>query len=396
MEHQVTLAPKTQCTGCGACKAICPKGAIAFRPDEEGFPSPVVDADQCIGCGMCETACPALNAPEQHPIRAAYAAQLKDPDALKESTSGGIFTALCREIFRRGGVVYGCVWDENYNAVFRAAENEAEMLPMRGSKYVWSWAGDTFPEIKKTLEAGRTVLFTGLPCQVAGLKKFLRKDYDNLYTADFFCGGAPSPYAFSEYLKSITKDVPLKDLDFKLRDKEKHGVGVHITYNTPKGRACQTYVSNPYYFAFFTKVFHRHSCYRCPYRYENRTEDLTFGDYWGVESYHHEFDARAGVSAVLVNTDKGAALLDAVKDQLQLSETTKAHIAAKNNLTLGDARKEFHVPGFRKAFFATLKAKGWKAAERKYLFNKARFKLWLKELLPKKFVARLKKLLRGG
>ena len=204
-----------------------------------------------------------------------------------------------------------------------------------------------------------------------------------------------SPLAFREYLKSITKKVPLGELDLRLRDKEKHGVGVHITYNTPKGRACQTYVSNPYYFGFFTKVYHRRPCYRCAYRYEDRVTDLTFGDYWGVENHHREFDCRAGVSALLVNTEKGDALLEAVGDGLQLSETTKERIAAKNNLTLGDARREFRVPGFRKAFFDTLRAKGWKAAERKYLFNKARFRLWLKELLPSGLVARIKKRIKG-
>ena len=119
---------------------------------------------------------------------------------------------------------------------------------MRGSKYVWSWAGDTFPEIEAFLKAGRTVLFTGLPCQVAGLKNYLRKEYDNLFLVDFFCGGSPSPYAFHEYLKTITRDVPMDKLDFKFRDKLKHGVGVHISYEGKNRRIHQSYVRNPYFF----------------------------------------------------------------------------------------------------------------------------------------------------
>ena len=394
MEQSISLAKREQCTGCGACMEICPKEAIIFQPDEEGFPSPVIDNEKCVRCGLCEQTCPALHAPAAHPIQAAYAAQILDADALKESTSGGVFTALAREIFRRGGVVYGCVWDIDYNAVVCKAENEAEMKPMRGSKYVWSWAGDTFPEIKQYLEAGRTVLFTGLPCQAAGLKNYLRKDYENLYLAAFFCGGSPSPFAFHEYLKTITRDVSLEQLDLKFRDKEKHGVGVHITYNASNGRTDQTYIQNPFYFGFYSKVFLRAPCYHCAYRYENRLEDITFGDYWGIGNYHAEFNVRDGVSCVLVNTDKGAELLDSVKDGLQLSETKAESIAAGNNLSLGNKHKEFPVPVFRDAFFETLRRSGWRVAERKYLLNKTRLKLWVKQKLPARYVSGIKKLMR--
>lgn len=386
------LADTSICTGCGACAKACPKQAIDFRDDQEGFPTPYIQSDQCIECGACNKICPALHMPETHPIQAAYAAQILDKDALKDSTSGGVFTALSREIFRRNGVVYGCIWDEAYNAIVRKAENEEEMKSMRGSKYVWSWAADTFPEIKKYLEEDRIVMFTGLPCQVAGLKNYLRKGYGNLYLVDFFCGGSPSPYAFHEYLKTITKDIPMGQLNLKLRDKEKYGVGVHISYETKQGRVHQSYIRNPYYFSFYTKVFHRQSCYHCQYRYEKRVEDITIGDYWGVEKFHFEFNVRAGVSAVLINSDKGAELIDAVRQEIQLSETAVTNIAVGNNLTLGDKQVEFHSPQFRDAFFHTLKTKGWTAAERKYLYNKTRLKLWIKMKVPDKYIPMLKKI----
>ena len=387
------LVNTEQCTGCGACMEACPKQAIAYRDDEEGFPTPYIQKDRCVECGLCNKVCPALNRPAMHTIRAAYAAQIRDREALQDSTSGGVFTALAREIFSRGGVVYGCVWDEHYNAVVRRAENEEELKPMRGSKYVWSWAGDTFPEIKALLDAGRTVMFTGLPCQVGGLKNYLRKDYAQLYLVDFFCGGSPSPYAFHEYLKTITRDVPMRKLDFKLRDKERDGVGVHISYNTPKGRVYQSYIRNPYFFSYHTKVFHRKPCYHCQYRYAERVEDLTFGDYWGVGNYHPEMDVRSGVSAVLVNSDKGAELLDAVREHVQLVETRVESIAAGNNLTLGDARKEFHAPAFREAFFQTLRSEGWTAAEDRYLHNSVRLKLYIRQLLPKRVVNGIKRII---
>ena len=394
MDGNITLATRDHCTGCGACKAVCPKAAISFKPDQEGFPSPVICQEECIHCGLCEKTCPALHSPEMNKIQDAYAFQIKDNDALKDSTSGGVFTALSREIFRRGGVVYGCVWDEEYNAIVRKAENEEEMKPMRGSKYVWSWAGDTFPEIKAFLESGRIVMFTGLPCQVAGLKNYLKKEYEQLYLVDFFCGGSPSPYAFQEYLKTITKDIPIDKLDFKLRDKEKKGVGVHISYETPKGRVHQSYVRNPYFFSYHTKVLHRPPCYHCNYRYEQRVEDITMGDYWGVDQFHKEFDIRAGVSALLINTDKGKELLNAVKEEFILSKTDVKNIAKGNNLTLGDQEKIFHIPKYRDEFFEVIRTKGWTAAERKYLFNKTRLKLWIKTKISRETYLKLKKLIR--
>lgn len=388
------LAEPSVCTGCGACEKACPQCAIYFQDDNEGFSTPHIQNDKCIECGICNKVCPALHMPKTHTIQAAYAAQILDKEALKDSTSGGVFTVLSQEIFRRGGVVYGCVWDKEYNAVVRKAENEEEMKPMRGSKYVWSWAGDNFPEIEQYLKEGRTVMFTGLPCQVAGLKNYLKKDYDRLYLVDFFCGGAPSPYVFHEYLKTITKDIPIEQLDFKLRDKEKYGVGVHISYQTKHGRVHQSYIKNPYFFAYHTKVFHRQPCYHCQYRYEQRVEDITIGDYWGVEKFHPEFDIRAGVSALLINSEKGAELLGSVKQKIQLGETTVPHIAEGNNLTLGNVKKEFNAPRFRDAFFRTLKTKGWTAAERKYLYNRTRLKLWLKGKIPAKYILVLKKVIR--
>ena len=388
------LVERNQCTGCGACMKACPKGAISFQNDDEGFPSPLIDDEKCIECGQCNRVCPSVNFPASNKIRVSYAAQIKDKEALEKSTSGGMFTAFAREIFRRDGIVYGCVWDQDYNAVVVGAEDEYGLEAMRGSKYVWSWAGDTYPEIKKQLTDGRTVLFTGLPCQAAGLRNYLGKDYDNLYIIVFFCGGASSPYAFQEYLKTITKAVTKKELDFKFRDKSRYGVGVYISYNTKKGKNFQTYVENPYYFSYYTKVSHRRSCYVCKYRYEQRIEDITIGDYWGVSKFHPELYSHDGVSALLINTDKGQELLDSVKNEIILLPTKVEYITEWNNLTLGDQRVEFKYVSFRKDFFKTLKKSGWGTAERRFLiFNRTRIKLWLKSVISPKYLNAAKKLL---
>ena len=388
------LADQLHCTGCGACMKACPKGAIHMQEDAAGFPTPQIDEKSCVDCGLCSKVCPALNPPEQQATRAAYAAQLRDEEALLDSTSGGIFTALSREVFSRGGVVYGCVWDDEYNAVVQVAESEAQIAPMRGSKYVWSWAADCFQDVKKRLEAGQAVLFTGLPCQVAGLKNYLRRDYENLYLLDFLCSGSPSPLALKAYLKTICKPpMPLKELKLKFRDKNPYGVGVHITYTGKKGHVVKgEHIRNPYYYSFYTKLIDRESCYQCPYGTDRRIADLTMGDYWGVSRYHADMNIRAGVSALLVNTEKGEKLLAAVQSRLELKQTRIESIAAANNLACNGKKREIHRPAKREAFFQELRQNGWDSAERKYLNDAGRLKRLVLLLLPAKTIGRLKQL----
>lgn len=381
----INLANSNQCTGCGACKEKCPKGAIVFSPDDEGFPSPIIQENLCVGCGLCSKVCPQLNKPETNLIIKAYAAQIIDKDILKDSTSGGLFTAFSREIFHQGGVVYGCVWDENYHAVVRKAENEEEIKPMRGSKYVWSWAGDSFPEIKAYLDSGRLVLFSGLPCQVAGLKNYLSKKYENLYLVDFLCSGSPSPLALDKYLDSICKREERKNLNLKFRDKVPYGVGVHITYKgkrkiIKKGE----HIRNPYYWSFYTRLVDRKSCYKCDYGSGNRLSDITLGDYWGISDFHNELNIRDGVSAILVNTEKGESLIQSLKDDIKLIETDPNNIAKANNLFIGNKKRTIHEPRNREQFFVLLKNRGWQAAERKYLVTFGRFVRIVKVMLPPK------------
>lgn len=389
------LAAHDICTGCGACAKACPRQAIAYGDDDEGFPTPYIQKEKCIECGICNKICPAFNKPKMKTIRAAYAAQALDREILKNSTSGGLFTVFAREIFRRNGVVFGCVWDEQYNAVIKRATNEEELKPMRGSKYVWSWAGDTFPEVRKHLEDGRAVMFVGLPCQVAGLKNYLRKDYDNLFLMDSLCSGTPSPLAFQKYLDTICVSKIRSDLNLKFRDKEPYGVGVHITY---KGKIKKTlpigeHITNPYYYSFFSHLIDRRSCYQCPYGSADRISDFTMCDYWGVSNYHKEMDVKAGVSGLMINTEKGQILLESVKKALVLIPTQVENIGKANNLILNGKSRDRKIPEIRDEFFSVLKTDGWLVAEKKYLYNKARFKQWIKLKLPATFVLCMRKII---
>lgn len=390
------LAEHDYCTGCGACASVCPKQAIGWKDDDAGFPTPFIKEEACVSCGACERVCPALQPPETEPIRAAYAAQLKDdPETLQGSTSGALFTVFAREIFRRGGVVYGCVWTDDCRAELVRAETEDEIAPMRGSKYVWSRAYHIFPQVKADLDAGRNVLFVGLPCQVAGLKNYLRKEYENLVLLDFLCSGAPSPMALDKYLDTICKKEERPGLNLKFRDKNPYGLGVHITWRgheTPAVKKAE-HLRNPYYYSFYTRLIDRESCYTCPYGGGDRAADLTMGDYWGVSKYHPEMKISDGVSALLVNSEKGEAMLAAVRDRLELLETKPEQIGAANNLFVARERKHT-VPADRSGFFKLLATQDWPAAEKRYLHNYSRSIRILYEFLPPKISALLRKILK--
>ena len=228
---------ESKCCGCRACEQACPKDAIIMAKNHEGFLYPQLKEDLCVNCGICERTCPIMQAPAKQKIHSILAVQHKDDGILKKSSSGGVFRLLADYVIENGGYVVGCVWDENYNPVFKMAKTIPELLPMQGSKYLSSDTLDIYSEVEKSLKDGKTVLFTGAPCQCAGLLKFLRKPYDNLITADFLCHGMPSQKIFDHYLDSIEKTHGIsKDngralLSYSFRDKEKRGWGLVTSYS---------------------------------------------------------------------------------------------------------------------------------------------------------------------
>lgn len=382
------LAKQEKCTGCGACAAVCQKSAIRWKNDAAGFPVPEIDTGLCVDCGACERVCPTINPPQAETIRAAYAAQLKSDDAtLSDSTSGGVFTALARVVLSQDGTVYGCVWTPDYRAKIIRATTEEDLVPMRGSKYVWSSVHEAYACVREDLDAGRTVLFSGLPCQIAGVKKVVKKA-DKLILLDHLCAGAPSPLAFDRYLDTLCQKEARPELNLKFRDKNPGGVGVHITYTGQKNVAAKKaeHLRNPYYYAFYTHLSVRDSCYTCPYCGGDRTADLTMGDFWGIEKVFPDMRIKDGVSALLVNTEKGASLLQAAADTLVLRPTELESIAAANNLFVGGKVRRTKIPEKRTLFFDSLRKYGWKTTEKRFLLNRARSMRILKALLPKKLV----------
>lgn len=380
---------KLSCTGCGACINVCNVGAIKMIPQNDGFLYPVINEEKCLACSQCESVCHALGEKDFSNKSLCYAAKNKDDRVLRISSSGGLFFALASYVLEENGVVYGCVFDENYNAVITRAETYEQIQPMHGSKYVWSDSSHSFPSVKQDLESGRKVLYTSLPCQVAGLMKYLQKQYDNLYTVDVLCGGAASPYAFYKYISTLTDTEGRKKLDFQFRDKEKYGAGVDCTYVVNGKKHHENYLENSYYYAFSSKcrIIWRKSCYRCDYKSIRRVSDMTIGDFWGAEKFHSSFNPRDGISLVLVSSCKGEELFEHIKGKIEYEESDIKYAIEKNSLVNEVYEGYVEMPENRDAFFIILHSDGWNLVDKIFLKDRKR------QLRKQKIVSTLSKVL---
>ena len=303
----VLLENRDACTGCGACANVCPKKAIFLLPDERGFYYPQLDADKCIDCGLCKRVCligrkKELETPDFSVE--VYAAYAKDDFIRRQSSSGGVFSILALEILRQGGIVYGAAFDENFNVTHIGVRTEEDLAKLRGSKYVQSFISDTlYREIKQELENGVSVLFSGTPCQVAGLKLFLQKSYSNLLLVDLICHGVPSPKVFSEYLKDLEKKYG-KITSYKFRDKHRSWKWPNVEFYTSDD-CHRIYYGLDSFINLFNKSTVRNSCYQCEFANSERISDLTIGDFWKYKSSETMPDDDRGMSCVLCNSAKG-------------------------------------------------------------------------------------------
>ena len=377
MNAHITI-DREYCTGCGACAQSCPVDAICFHPDQKGFPYPLIDEERCIECGKCHLVCQ-LHQPESvNEILGAFAVQHLDADVLKESSSGGVFSAAASYFLMDEGIVYGCVFDETCTAVYRRVSSVEDMIRMRGSKYVWADASPCYRSVKADLEAGRKVLFCATPCQVSGLILYLGKCYSNLYTIDFLCGGPPSPYVFEKYIQSFTSAEERKQLNFKFRDKEKNGTGYCISYIQNGNKHYCGPLTSSYLYLFSNKLVQRNACYHCSFRGTHRIADATMGDFWGAKEAFPEWDDKAGISLLLINSKKGNDILEIVKKSCKVAAASVEDVAKKNILRLDNSIKRIPIPNDREPFFALLEKKGWKKASLRYTLTKKRIKKMLK------------------
>lgn len=307
-ENTISCLNPADCCGCGACRNICPKGAIKMEYDGEGFLSPRIDDALCIDCGLCKKACPAMNASYANDKDPECFAIWADDAVRMKSSSGGMFTLVADYIFSLGGVVCGAAYDENFFVEHICITDPADLDKLRGSKYVQSNTKQCYREIKQYLDADRYVLFTGCPCQVAGLYGYLGKDYEKLYTLDLICHGTPSPLAFQKYIDDLHDREKIQTISF--RDKAAFGWSTEMNIFYKDGsKYLDTCGHDPYYRMFLPCLAMRRSCSTCKYTTLPRQADISIGDFWGISKHDPEFDDHKGTSLVLVNNDRGRYLM---------------------------------------------------------------------------------------
>ena len=329
------------CSGCGACSAVCPKGAIAMKMDPLGFLRPEIATDRCVDCKKCVHVCTYRNLPERRFPMAAYAAVNQDQRQLAGSSSGGAFAAIAKGMLAEGGYVCGAemALEEGAKVRHRMIHDEEELPGLQGSKYVQSNLEPVFQEVRQRLSEGKRVLFSGTPCQVAAVKAFIGKENPNLYTVDVVCHGVPSPGQFSAYVQFLEKRHGSRMTRFCFRDKA-YGWGKIGSARFENGKTIELPCEqSAYYSLFMSGDLQRESCLRCPYADGRRCADLTLGDYWGIERFQPELlsenggpiQENKGVSALLVNTEKGGELLRLGQPALRLYPTEPKNVIAGNS-----------------------------------------------------------------
>lgn len=392
------ICPKIDCTGCQTCRLICPKSAIRMEEDVKGHIYPMVNQRDCINCGLCIKHCPSVNrVPLNHPLKV-LAGWIMDQKQRKSSTSGGISYALSKFIVQAEGYFCGVVWDKQACASKHFVTNDINRLGLfQGSRYSHSDVNEVFKEIRTLLIDGNTVLFSGTPCQVAGLKSFLRENYENLYTVDLICHGVPSKRVLRDRIKTIEKNSGKKVVNLKSREKTPNQYFTSTRYFHDDGTSTYVPIYRDTFFRCFVKNYClRPNCYECMYSQKQRVADLTIGDYWGYEPHSIKFRSyRKGTSVIMINSSKGEKLFNGIKQELIYEERDFENAASCNRNLKCPQEKPEGYDEFWRAYIAgesleNLSAKYFPPI--KFVIKKSVWlKTWLKMLLPLKIVKLLKK-----
>lgn len=348
----IDIIKKEACCGCSACMQICPKKCINMIEDTEGFLYPIVDSSKCIQCNLCEKICPIQNIrSESNERQNAYVAYIKNEELRLKSSSGGMFTLFAEAILKENGVIYGAAFDNEFLVHHVGIDNNEDLQQLRGSKYLQSRIENTFIEVKELLKLDRFVLYVGTACQVAGLKAYLGKEYEKLYTIDVLCHGVPSPKLWKVYLQYQEQQHSSEIKKMFFRDKKWGWKGFNMALLFNNQQTYEKTFRDDYFMRLFLQdICLRPSCHECQFKELNRPSDITLGDCWGIENYMPQMDDDKGTSVVLIHSDKGQKLFDSLKEKMICCE---AEIDKALPAT-ADSRKSVKRHPKRKIFFKQL------------------------------------------
>lgn len=328
------MVQRNLCCGCGACAQQCPASCIEMKEDAEGFLYPVLDNTKCIHCMKCENVCPVealeQNAKEKKPDAFAVI-NLNDGERMR-SSSGGFFSLLANKILEEEGVVFGAALsDDNKRLSHVMIERKEDLWKLNGSKYFQSIIGDSYICAHNLLEQGRKVLFSGTPCQIEGLLKYIGRPYDNLLCMDLICHGVPSPKAWRKYLNERESLTASKSEWVSFRDKRCSWKNYSVAIRFQNGEMYNSLLDkDSYMISFLNNANLRPSCYSCRYKSVNRKSDITVGDFWGIENVCPEMDDDKGTSLVIIHSSKGQGIFEELKSQTEYCRVDIEE-ALKNN-----------------------------------------------------------------
>lgn len=369
----ITITNKVDCCGCNACGDVCPKQAISFKTDNEGFWYPEVDKEKCVDCGLCEKVCPIINIKELKkndlPESVCYAAEHKNLEVVFDSTSGGMFSALADIMYKSNGFVGGAIFNEDFSVKHYISNDKNDLPKLRSSKYLQSHLDGFYNQVKDLLNAGEKVLVCGTPCQMAALRAFLQKDYENLIIADFICRGINSPKVWRKYLDSFEERYGSKVVYCKAKSKEYGWRNLTQKVVLENGKAYyETKDQSNFTKGYLrTGVYCRPSCYECKFKGYPRIADITLADFWGIENVDTSMEKNLGTSLVMVNSQKGAKYFEEVKKRINYVNVPFQSIEAGNP----SLNKSLDSPSIRREqFFDDLDKMSFLKLAEKYNFDR--------------------------
>mgnify|MGYP005751012625 CR=1 FL=1 len=403
----VLFHEKKECSGCGACQNACPKQAVIMQTDEYGFLYPHINPLKCVKCGLCKTVCGYQKQSDGREPQHVFAGASKDDKILMKTASGGIFSVLASQILSQNGIVYGAAMEKKDGKLVVhhiGISSSADLWKLQGSKYVQSETGMIYKEVKEALLQQKKVVFSGTPCQIAGLNGFLGKKYENLLTIDIICHGVPGVKMFQDYIESLEQRIKGSIYEYRFREKEKgQDMSGRFFYsnqrNAKRTRAIDGHRES-YYKLFLEGMTYRENCYSCPFASSKRVSDITIGDYWGIQEQHKEelqsstLSDEKGISCILIHTEKGNQAFQkaAAKCEFFRSDFSKA---SKYNAQLRTPSK---LPEERQMIMEIYKNEGYQKVEQYFKKKQGmkRFYYLGRYIAPKGLKRMIKQLLAVG